>query len=204
MRIIGLTGGIASGKSTVSRALRQLGATIIDADEVARSVVEVGKPAWQDIVELFGRNVLNQDLTLDREKLGEIVFGDPGLLKELNQITHPRIMEHYKDELQKIKTANQDAIVFIEVPLLYETHMDRICDEVWVVWVSRETQVRRLMERDNLSEEDTLRRIEAQMSMDEKARRANRVIDNSNSIEETIAIATRFYNELLKNNEVSI
>ena len=153
---------------------------------------------------LPGRILWNCSGAMYREKLGEIVFGDPGLLKELNQITHPRIMEHYKDELQKIKTANQDAIVFIEVPLLYETHMDRICDEVWVVWVSRETQVRRLMERDNLSEEDTLRRIEAQMSMDEKARRANRVIDNSNSIEETIAIATRFYNELLKNNEVSI
>lgn len=199
-----MTGGIASGKSTVSRALKQLGATIIDADEVARCVVEVGKPAWQDIVELFGRSVLNPDLTLDREKLGEIVFSNPGQLKELNQITHPRIMEHYKDELQKNKMADPDAIVFIEVPLLYETHMDRICDEVWVVWVSRETQVKRLMDRDDLSQEDALRRIEAQMSMDEKARRADRVIDNSNSIEETIAIATRFYNELLENNVVSI
>lgn len=198
MKIIGLTGGIASGKSTVSRALRELGAIIIDADEVAHAIMEPGKPAWEDIAEHFGFDLLNQDHTINREKLGEIVFNNPQRLQELNRITHPRVMEQFKHMLQSIKTQQPDAVVFMEVPLLYETHMERICDEVWVVWVDEETQVQRLMQRDGLSREDALKRIDAQMPLDEKARRADFVIDNRFSIEETIAKATRYYNDNLK------
>lgn len=197
MKIIGLTGGIASGKSTVSSALRELGANIIDADAVAHAVVEPGKPAWEDIVEHFGMDVLNPDQTINREKLGDIVFNDLQRLQELNQITHPRVMEQFKLMLQAIKNRDPEAVVFMEVPLLYETHMERICDEVWVVWVDEETQVERLMKRDRLSRSDAMKRIEAQMSLDEKARRADFVIDNRLSVEETIANATRYYKEKL-------
>jgi dephospho-CoA kinase len=197
MKIIGLTGGIASGKSTVSRALQDLGAIIIDADEVAHAIIEPGKPAWEDIVEHFGLGVLNPDQTIDREKLGAIVFNDPARLQVLNQITHPRVGEQFKQMIKNIKSQQSDAVLFIEVPLLYETHMDRICDEVWVVWVDEETQIQRLMKRDGLSREDALKRIDAQMSLDEKAKRADVVIDNRFSIEETIETATRYYNNII-------
>lgn len=198
MKIIGLTGGIASGKSTVSRALHDLGAIIIDADEVAHSIIEPGKPAWYDITQLFGRSILNNDASINREKLGEIVFNNPQLLEELNKITHPRVMERFKNDLQAIKTKNPQAVVVMEVPLLYETHMERICDEVWVVWVDRETQINRLTDRDGISREDAIKRIDAQMPLDEKTRRADYVIDNRKDIEETKANATRYFNQILQ------
>lgn len=197
MKIIGLTGGIASGKSTVSRALRDLGAIVIDADEVAHTIMEPGKPAWEDIIEHFGSGVLNADQTIDREKLGAIVFNNPERLQVLNQITHPRVGEQFKRMITTLRAEKSDAVLFMEVPLLYETHMERICDEVWVVWVDEETQIQRLMKRDGLSREDALKRIDAQMSLDEKARRAEFVIDNRFSVEETIASATRYYNNIL-------
>ncbi|MDI9480528.1 MAG: dephospho-CoA kinase [Bacillota bacterium] len=199
MKIIGLTGGIASGKSTVSRALRELGAIVIDADEVAHTIMEPGKPAWEDIIEHFGSGVLYADQTIDREKLGAIVFNNPERLQVLNQITHPRVGEQFKQIITTLRAEKSDAVLFIEVPLLYETHMERICDEVWVVWVDEETQIQRLMKRDGLSREDALKRIDAQMSLDEKARRADFVIDNRYSIEETIASATKYYNNILAN-----
>lgn len=199
MKIIGLTGGIASGKSTVSRALRELGAIVIDADEVAHTIMEPGKPAWEDIIEHFGSGVLNADQTIDREKLGAIVFNNPERLQVLNQITHPRVGEQFKQIITTLRAEKSDAVLFMEVPLLYETHMERICDEVWVVWVDEETQIQRLMKRDGLLREDALKRIDAQMSLDEKARRADFVIDNRYSIEETIASATKYYNNILAN-----
>jgi dephospho-CoA kinase len=174
-----------------------LGAIIIDADEVAHAIIEPGKPAWEDIVEHFGSEVLNPDQTIDREKLGAIVFNDPEKLQVLNQITHPRVGEQFKQMIKDIKSQQADAVLFIEVPLLYETHMDRICDEVWVVWVDEETQIQRLMKRDGLSREDALKRIDAQMSLDEKARRADFVIDNRFSVEETIESATIYYNNII-------
>lgn len=197
MKIIGLTGGIASGKSTVSRILKDLGAIIIDADETAHSVIEPNKPAWRDIVQNFGEAILNPDMTINRDKLGEIVFQDPQQLDRLNHITHPRIMESFKDDFQRIKTNSPDAIVVLEVPLLYETFMDRMCDEVWVVWVDRETQIKRLIGRNNYSEEEAIRRIESQIPLDEKARRADLVIDNRGTVEETISSATKYFNAIL-------
>lgn len=197
MKIIGLTGGIASGKSTVSRIMKDLGAVIIDADETAHSVIVPNKPAWRDIVNHFGQEILNPDLTINRERLGEIVFLDPKQLDILNHITHPRIMESLKDEFQRIKTSSPDAIVVLEVPLLYETYMERMCDEVWVVWVDRETQIKRLIGRNGYSEEEANRRIDAQISLDEKARRADLVIDNRGTLEETISSATKFFNAIL-------
>lgn len=192
-----MTGGIASGKSTVAKTLSKLGAYVIDADKVAHMIIEPHKPAWHDIVEEFGEEILNRDQTVNREKLGKIVFDNPVLLQKLNSITHPRIMEFFKEEMQRLKAQKPDSIIVFEVPLLYETHMDRICDEVWVVWVDRETQIERLCSRDSISREDALKRIEAQMPLDEKARRAKVVIDNRHSLEETIANTVKYFNEIV-------
>lgn len=199
MKIIGLTGGIASGKSTVAQVFKGLGAYIIDADKVAHQIVEPGNPAWRDVIKHFGDKILNKDSTINREMLGDMVFGNPELLDDLNKITHPRVMERFKDELQCIKTNNPDAIVIMEVPLLYETHLERLCDQVVVVWVDREIQIKRLMGRDNISEEAAIKRIDSQMDLDEKAKKADYVIDNRKTKEETIEIATKYYNEINRN-----
>jgi dephospho-CoA kinase len=198
MKIIGLTGGIASGKSTVTRTLLDLGAIIIDSDELAHNIMKPYKPAWKDIVKIFGTEILNPDETINRDRLGQIVFNDPDKLRELNQITHWRIAERYKEDLRLIRKEKPEAIVVMEIPLLYETHAERICDEVWVVWVDRETQMERLMQRDGISREDAIKRIEAQMDLDEKARLADVVIDNRHSIEETNETATKNYIERMQ------
>ncbi|MGI5910994.1 MAG: dephospho-CoA kinase [Syntrophomonadaceae bacterium] len=196
MKIIGLTGGIASGKSTVSNIFKKLGAIVLDADQIAREIVKPYQPAWEDIVELFGTEVVNSDQSLNRPKIGEIVFNNPQAMQELNRITHPRIMQYTKNLLNKISMEKPDAIVVLDVPLLYETKMDMLCQQVIVVWVDRNTQIKRLMERDNLKYEDAVKRINSQMSLDEKARRADAVIDNRGSIMETREKATRYYNEI--------
>lgn len=202
MKIIGLTGGIASGKSSVSRALRELGAMVIDADETAHQLMEPQCPAWKDIVATFGPDILNEDQTINREKLGAIVFNHPEALAQLNQLTHPRVMESFKEILREIRNTNPYAVVFLEVPLLYETHMERICDEVWVVWVDRETQIQRLMNRNGFTREEAIIRIEAQMPLDEKARRADLLLDNRASLEETIRIASSYYNAILEETSI--
>jgi dephospho-CoA kinase len=202
MKIIGLTGGIASGKSTVSKTLKELGAYIIDADETAHSVIEPHRPAWTDIVAAFGADILNPDETINRDKIGQIVFRDHEQLIRLNHITHPRIMESFKDDFQKIKAANPKAVVVLEVPLLYETFMERMCDEVWVVWVDHETQVKRLMERNHYSQEEAERRINSQIPLDEKAHRADVVINNQGSIMETKDSATKYYNAILEREKI--
>lgn len=198
MKIIGLTGGIASGKSTVTRTLLDLGAIIIDSDELAHNIMKPYKPAWKDIVKIFGTEILNPDETINRDRLGQIVFNDPDKLRELNQITHWRIAERYKEDLRLLRKEKPEAVVVMEIPLLYETHAERICDEVWVVWVDRETQMERLMKRDGISREDALKRIEAQMDLDEKARLADVVIDNRHSIEATNEAATKNYIERMQ------
>ncbi len=198
MIIIGLTGGISSGKSTVTKTLMDLGAIIIDSDELAHNIMKPYKPAWKDITKIFGSQILNPDETINRDRLGQIVFNDPDKLQELNQITHWRIAERYKEDLRIIKKENPDAVVVMEIPLLYETHAERICDEVWVVWVDRETQMERLIKRDNISREDAIKRIEAQMDLDEKARLADVVIDNRHSMEETQKAATKIYIERMQ------
>lgn len=198
MKIIGLTGGIASGKSTVSRVLKELGAIIIDSDEVAHEIIAPRKPAWNDIIKLFGAEILNPDMTINRAELGKIVFNDARKLKVLNEIVHPRVAERFKDDLQEIRSMQPDAVVVVDVPLLFESHMDRICDVVWVVWVDRETQKQRLMKRNNYSVDEAMIRIDAQMPLNEKAGLADVVIDNSKTIEETKAIATRNFKDIIK------
>jgi dephospho-CoA kinase len=197
MKVIGLTGGIASGKSTVALALADLGAVIIDGDQIAHHLMEPHQPVWDDIVAHFGPKILNPDMTIDRVKLGAIVFEDSQQISQLNRIAHPRIVASIKEDMRKINDDHPDSVVVLDIPLLYEAHMDKLCDQVWVVWIPRETQIARLMERNGLSREDALHRIDSQMSLDEKARRAAVVIDNSGSIEETISLATKHYHDIM-------
>lgn len=186
MRVIGLTGGIASGKSTVSRMLRELGARVIDADAIAREVVEPGRPALTEIVAWLGRDILLDDGSLNRAKLGELVFGDSAARAALESITHPRITAAAKAALS---AAERDgcAVAVLDVPLLYEAGWDRYVDEVWVVYVDVATQLSRLMARDSLTDSQAAARVAAQMSLEEKARRADIVIDNSGDPQDTAA-----------------
>jgi dephospho-CoA kinase len=193
MFIIGLTGGIASGKSTISNFLSDLGAVIIDGDATAHRLMEPTQPGWEDIVREFGPDILNADRTIDRIKLGAIVFNNREKLRLLNQITHPRIISEIQDELQRLRHTRPDAVLVLDIPLLFEGHMDKLCDQVWVVWVSKETQVERLMERNWLTREEALKRISAQMSLDEKARRADVVIDNNGILAETLSQVVKYY-----------
>lgn len=178
---IGLTGGIASGKSTVSRILRQLGAHIIDADAIARSQMRRGTPVWRAVVEAFGDQILKPDGEVDRKRLGEMVFRDPAKRRLLEEITHPPVIE----EIERRIRALPEGIVVVDVPLLVEAGMVPMVDRLWVVWVDREIQVDRLMKRDGIGREEAALRLGAQIPLEEKAKIADVVIDNSGSIDDT-------------------
>lgn len=196
MKTIGLTGGIASGKSVVARALQEMGAVLISADKIGHQVIEPGKAAYHNLIEAFGIGILNPDRRINRKKLGDIVFKDPQKLQLLNQLTHPPIMQEIKLKLAQIQQEQPAAIVVMEIPLLYETRMEKLFDQVWVVWVDRDTQIERLMARDAIDRSDAIRRIDSQMPLNEKARRADLLIDNRGSIEETVATTTRIFNNI--------
>lgn len=185
MSVIGLTGGIASGKSLVSAILRQLGAKIVDADEVARLVVEPGTVGLAEIRQVFGDKILNPDGSLNRKTLGDLVFADPDKLKKLNEITHPQVYKYFKNEIAKFHQHKDYPALILDVPLLIEAGFQRLADEVWLVVVSKDVQVNRVMERDGVSREQALQRINSQMSVEEKQKYADVIIDNSGSTEST-------------------
>jgi len=180
--IIGLTGGIACGKSTVANILRQKGILVIDADEISREITKKGKPAWQEIKEEFGEEVIGPDGEILRKKLAQIVFNNPTKLATLNQITHPRITKQLTEILAEIKAKKSQRIIVIEVPLLFECGLQDIFDEVWVVKAPQSVMIERLIKRDSLSKEDALKRISSQMPLTQKAQLADRVIENSSSV----------------------
>jgi dephospho-CoA kinase len=184
LRIIGLTGGIASGKSTVARLLERAGGVIIDADQLAREVVSPGEPAYLAIVAEFGEGILNSDRTLDRRSLGKIVFADPESRRRLERITHPAIAQLADKRLATLREAGTP-VVFYMAPLLIEAGVTSRVDEVWVVYADRETQVARLMQRDGISRKEALQRLASQMSMTEKSTYGKVVIDNRGTPEET-------------------
>ena len=184
MRVIGLTGGIASGKSTVAGILEKLGAVIIDADLLAREVVAPGEPACQAIVDAFGDGLLNPDRTINREALSRLVFADAEARKRLESITHPAIGRRAEKKLAECRQ-RQTPVVFYIAPLLIEAGVTSRVDELWVVYVDGKTQLKRLMERDRSSREEALRKIASQMPMTEKKKFGNVVIDNCGTLAET-------------------
>ena len=199
MLIIGLTGNIASGKSIVSQYLKELGAEIIDADIIAREIVEPGTPALAEIREEFGQQVLNQDGTLNRKYLGSIVFADVQALKKLNQITHPRIREVIDSKIKKY-TINQspERLLVIDAALLIEFGIHRMVDMVWVVQVKPDLQLQRVMQRDKLSEVQARHRIDSQMPQSEKIKYADKVIYNNSTVEELRSAVKRLWEEFIE------
>lgn len=183
--IAALTGGIASGKSTVARMFVESGAYLIDADAAARRVVEPGEPAWQEVVEHFGRDILLANHELDRKKLGAIIFHHPQERARLNQIIHPRVIEKIDRETQDIHEAQPRRVIIVDVPLLIEAGMHTAYAEVIVVDVPEEVQLRRLMARDQLSLPEAQVRIQAQMPLSEKVSYATYVIHNDESLDKT-------------------
>ncbi|QGG49079.1 dephospho-CoA kinase [Heliorestis convoluta] len=171
-----MTGGIASGKTTVSNYLRELGAQVIDADHVARQVVAPGERAWRDIQEYFGPRYFLPDQQLDRRALGKLVFFDAKAREQLNKIIHPRVREQFRTETEEWSKKGLPAIVW-DVPLLLETGMDKMVDEVWVVAVKEEQQVERVIQRDQLEQGEAMARIKAQMPLEEKIKKADKIID---------------------------
>lgn len=174
---VGLTGGIASGKSTVSRLFREAGAFVIDADETAHAVIRKGAPAYAGVVEAFGNGILDKKGEIDRKRLGEIVFNDARRRERLNQLVHPHVYAQAEKEKTAIAAAHPEAVILFDVPLLIETGSHREMDLVIVVYVDRATQIDRLIKRDGLTREEAERRIDAQMPLDEKRRFGDEIID---------------------------
>lgn len=195
--IIGLTGNIGSGKSTVSRRLAQLGAEVIDTDLVSRDAVAPGTGGLKRIVEEFGPGVLNKNGELDRAKMAAIVFDNPVARKTLESIIHPEVIRVVGQRIEEYRRGLGVApALVVEVPLLIEAGIDKMMDQVWVVTVDREVQVERVISRSGLSREDVLRRINAQMSQEEKRKYAHRIIDNSGHLEDTVRQVDAIWSEI--------
>ena len=183
--IIGLTGGIASGKSTVSAFLQKKGYTIIDADLAARMVVEVGQPAYLAIVEAFGKGILQENGQIDRAGLGAIIFNDQTKRNLLNGIVHPAVrsmMLSHKDEAVE----NGKQTIIMDIPLLFESDLTWMVDRTIVVTVEKDVQLSRLMKRNKMTEEEAASRISSQLPLREKVEKADAVIDNNGSVEDTL------------------
>lgn len=182
--IIGLTGGIASGKSTVSKMIKELEIPVIDADVIAREVVEIGEVAFEKIVDYFGQEILNETGSLDRKKLGAIVFNNEEKRLVLNQIVHPAVRNRMNEKIEKQKKIGYKTIV-LDIPLLFESKLTYLVDKIIVVFVDQEIQKQRLKLRDQFSEEEALARIASQIPLKEKLALADEVIHNHGSLEDT-------------------
>jgi dephospho-CoA kinase len=181
---IGLTGGIASGKSTVTEMIRGLGIPVIDADQVARDVVKAGEEAYEQIIKTFGQDILQENGEIDRAKLGAIVFYNEQERKKLNAIVHPAVRRRMLAEKEEYVQKGAKTIV-LDIPLLFESELTHLIDKIIVVYVDDDIQLERLMKRNGFSEEEALARIRSQMPLHEKVKKADAVINNNGTIEET-------------------
>lgn len=195
---VGLTGGIASGKSTVARIFRELGAQVLDADRIARELVPTGSALLSRISRAFGAEVLRPDGSLNRQALGAIVFADMAKRRVLEGILHPLILDEIDRRIATLEKSDPRGVAIVEATLIYELGREAEFDAIVVVWAQQEQQRRRLMQRDNLSAEQADRRIEAQLPLEEKRRRAWFVVDNSQDQDACRKDAERVYGELLR------
>ncbi len=198
MLLIGLTGGVASGKSTVSRILQEEGAYIIDADQIARELVTPKSPVSQELAQAFGRDILQQDGSVDRKKLAARIFLNPEQRSLLNRILHPRIRETICQRVREVGKSDPGAIVIVDAALLIEVGWHQEVDEVIVVTSRTEQQIERLKKRDGLAPEQAQRILAAQMAQEEKLKVADFVIPNEGSLEETIRKTREIFDELKK------
>ncbi|MCP4747701.1 MAG: dephospho-CoA kinase [Desulfobacteraceae bacterium] len=196
--LAGLTGGIASGKSTVSQMLARLGAQIIDADVIARQVVAPGLEAWKGIVNVFGEDILQPDGYIDRKMLGQMVFNDIALRRQLENIIHPFVREKIASDTKRVASESPNALIIQDIPLLLENDLNRGLDEVIVVYIPEALQLQRLMARDGLAQKQALARIRSQMPLKKKRRMATVIIDNSGKLHNTLLQVRNVY-RLLSN-----
>lgn len=193
--VVGLTGGIASGKSMAAEAFEALGARLIDADRISREIVRPKSKAWKKIVKTFGKDVLAPSGGIDREKLGAVVFASPAKLRKLERITHPEILAQI---CKDVKAARGEKLIIIDLPLLFEAKLDRMVDRTVVVWAPEAVQARRLSERSGLSRAEIQKRLAAQMPIDRKRELADIVIDNSGTRGKTRREVKRIWGVLTK------
>lgn len=196
MLTVGLTGGIASGKSTVSRLLRERGAPIVDADQIVHQLQAPGSALLCEIAQAFGQELIRQDGSLDRPRLGSIIFADPAKRQQLEGIVHPPVRAEIWAQVERHRQNGAPAVI-LDIPLLIEGGWQERLDRLWLVWVDAETQLDRLMARDSLDRERALARINAQMALDQKRPFADLVIDNTGSLQATEAQVDRAWRSLL-------
>jgi dephospho-CoA kinase len=185
MLLVGLTGGIASGKSLVGKVLRDLGANLIDADQIVHCLMEQDQQAWQEVVEHFGQGILLSNKEIDRRKLGEIVFNDEEQRAWLNKCLHPKVFEAFLASVRNMKNRPPGTVIVLDAALLIETGYDKKMDRTVVVYAEPEQQLERLMRRNSFTQEQAIARIRSQMPLGEKRRHADYVIDNTGSREYT-------------------
>jgi len=193
---IGLTGSIATGKSLVAKQFRELGVGTIDYDLLSREVVKPDSQAWREIVDYFGEDILLADQNLDRSKLGKIIFNNISKRDKLESFIHPRVYEAADCQEELIVKSDPNAVIIHEVPLLFEVGRDSHMDKTVMVYCSESNQLKRLMTRDNMSEEDAMSRIRSQIPVEEKRRYADYVIDNNGTKKETKRQVLKLYQEL--------
>ena len=198
---VGLTGSIAVGKSFVVSVLAELGCVVFDADKVAHSVMEPGRAAYFDLVKEFGAGILGADRQIDRGRLGPIVFADAERRRRLNEIVHPRVIEEQNRLLKEAEARQPDGISIIDAALMIESGGYKRFDKLIVVYCDRETQIARLMKRNQLTREDAEQRVAAQMSSEEKRRYADYEIDTSGTFEETRQRVIAVYQQLLRDQQ---
>jgi len=193
---VGLTGGVASGKTMVLNLFEELGARVIDADIISRQVVKPYLPAWKKIVEHFGREYLNPDLSLNRERLRKIVFTDDTQRKVLENIIHPEVLREIRLRCRQIEELYPEAILIVDIPLLIELDVINEYDKIILVYVDREIQIKRVIERYKISRDEALRIVSVQIPMEEKIKFADFVIDNGGTIEQTKLAVSKVFEQL--------
>ena len=194
---IGITGGIGSGKSTAARILAELGAPAIDADKVGHEIYQPGTPAYRELVEAFGESILAADGTIDRRKLGPIVFGDPAALTRLNAIVHPKMFARMGEMVAAMRRGGESRPIVIEAAILIEANWQPLFDEIWLVTASREHVIERVERDRGLKPEQTEARIRAQLSDDERRRYATREVRNDGTLEDLRGAIARVWRETL-------
>lgn len=193
--IIGLTGGIASGKTTVSNFLKAKGFLILDADKIAKEISE-REEIKKEIVISFGEKILDNNSNIDRKKLKKIIFEDKKKLEELNSIIHPEVYKFFEKISKEKKLENLEKIIIFDVPLLFESGIDKLCDKILLIWTSRDKRIERIMKRDSIESSLAQKIIDSQMSDEEKIKKADIVIENNGSIDELYRKIERFCENL--------
>jgi dephospho-CoA kinase len=197
MILVGLTGGVATGKSTVAKMFKQCGAVVIDADELAHEVVKPSKPAWRQIVKTFGKTILNPDLTLNRRALGSIVFGNRSKRHRLERIIHPRVAREQARLTKQAARKDPHVVVIYDVPLLFEAGIDKRVNTTIVVTADRNTQIARLKKRNRLSRAEAIRRIKSQMPLAKKKQLANYILDGTVPLKALSKTVSRLFVQLM-------